>query len=68
MKKKVNIINGPAGGKVTGILENQTAYNIIENEVEDSAEITMYGEVVENRPRSYWTEDGKDDRLYIVLR
>ncbi len=67
MIKKVSIINGPAGGKVTGILENQTAYNIIENEAEDSAEITMYGEVVENRPRSYWTEDGKDDRLYIVL-
>ncbi len=54
-------------GGVAGILENQTAYNIVENEAEDSAEITMYGEVVDNRPSSLRTEDGKDDKLYIVL-
>jgi ATP-dependent Clp endopeptidase proteolytic subunit ClpP len=65
MKKKFRIINGPEGG-VAGILENQTAYNIIENEKEDSAEITMYGEVVKDRPRGFWT-DKEDTRLYIVL-
>ena len=61
------IINGPLGGGVTGILEEQTAYNIVENELEDSAEITMYGEVVQDRPRRYWDEEKDNDRLYIVL-
>lgn len=60
------MINGPEGGPVTGIAENQTAYNIVENEEEDSAEITMYGEVVQNRPESFWTGK-KNDGLYIVL-
>ena len=65
MKKKFRIINGPEGG-AAGMLENLTAYNITENEEEDSAEITMYGEVVKDRPRGFWT--GKEDtRLYIVL-
>lgn len=61
----MKIRNGPEGG-VTGILENQTAYNIIENEEDDSAEITMYGEVVKDRPWSFRTDE-KDERLYIVL-
>lgn len=65
MKTKIKIKNGSEGG-VTGILESQTAYNITENEEEDSAEITMYGEVVKDRPRSFWT-DKEDTRLYIVL-
>lgn len=51
---------------MTSILENQAAYNIVENEKEDSAEITMYGEVVTNRPGGYYAEK-KDSRLYIVL-
>lgn len=63
--KKLKIINGPTEGEVTSILENQTAYNIIEDEKEDSAEITMYGEVVTNRPM-VWTDE-KNKRLYIVL-
>lgn len=65
MRKKNRIMNGPEG-EVTGILENQEAYNITENEDEDSAEITMYGEVVKDRPRSFWS-DKEDTRLYIVL-
>lgn len=65
MKIKIKIKNGPAG-EVTSTLENQTAYNITENEEEDSAEITMYGEVVKDRPRGFWT-DKEDTRLYIVL-
>lgn len=66
MKKRMRIRNGPEEGGVTGVLENQTAYNITENEEEDSAEIIMYGEVIVNRPRSLWT--GKEDNsLYIVL-
>lgn len=66
MEEKMKIRNGPAAGGVMGVLENQTAYNLVENEEEDSAEITMYGEVVKDRPRSFWTDE-KDERLYIVL-
>lgn len=66
MEEKTKIRNGPAAGGTTGILENQTAYNLVENEEEDSAEITMYGEVVKDRPRSFWTDE-EDERLYIVL-
>lgn len=65
MRKKNRIMNGPEG-EVTGTLENQEAYNITENEDDDSAEITMYGEVVKDRPRGFWT-DKEDTRLYIVL-
>lgn len=65
MVKKELIRNGPAGG-VTSILENPVAYNILENEEEDSAEITMYGEVVTDRPHNFWSDEG-NDRLYIVL-
>ena len=61
------IINGPSEGGVTGISEERTAYNIVENELEDSAEITMYGEVVQDRPRRYWDEEKDNERLYIVL-
>ena len=60
------IINGPSEGGVTGILEERTAYNIVENEQENSAEITMYGEVVQDRPRRYWDEEKDNERLYIV--
>lgn len=66
MKKMLEIRNGPTTGPVTSILEKQTAYNIVENERENSAEITMYGEIVTNRPKTLWT-DKKDDKLYIVL-
>ena len=61
------IINGPSKGGVAGILEGQTAYNIVKNEQENSAEITMYGEVVQDRPRRYWDEEKDNERLYIVL-
>ena len=66
MKKMLEIRNGPTTGPVTSILEKQTAYNIVENERENSAEITMYGEIVTNRPKTLWTDE-KDDKLYIVL-
>ena len=57
------IINGPSKGGVAGILEGQTAYNIVKNEQENSAEITMYGEVVQDRPRRYWDEEKDNERL-----
>lgn len=65
-KKTMKIINGSTEGAVTGICENYKAYNIVEDDLTDSAEITMYGEVVKDRPRSFWSEK-EDKRLYIVL-
>lgn len=65
MRKRIRVINGSEGG-AAGVLENQAAYNIVENDEDDSAEITMYGEVVKDRPKNFWTEK-EDTRLYIVL-
>lgn len=62
----MKIINSLTEGNVQGVSENHEAYNIVENEKEDSAEITMYGQVVTNRPRDYWSDE-KNKGLYIVL-
>lgn len=62
----MKIINGSTEGAVAGICENYKAYNIVEDDLTNSAEITMYGEVVKDRPVSWWSEK-EDKRLYIVL-
>lgn len=44
-----------------------TPYNIVLNDNDNSAEINMYGEVVTNRPKDFWTDE-EDEGLYIVLQ
>ena len=44
-----------------------TPYNIVLNDNDNSAEINMYGEVVTNRPKDFWTDE-EDEGLYIVLK
>lgn len=41
-------------------------YNIVVNEVEKSAEVNLYGEIVTTRPRDFWTDEPVEG-LYIVL-
>lgn len=67
MKRKKNnrwvLVNGPVPA-ATGISGIQP-YNFVETD-ENSVEVEMYGQVVENRPVDWWT--GKPvDGLYIVL-
>lgn len=45
---------------------NLRAYNITENQDDNSAEINMYGEVVQSVPTDFWTGE-KVDGLYIAL-
>lgn len=48
------------------LLQGMKPYNIVTNSALNSAEITMYGEVVEKRPTNWWT--GKPiDGNFIVL-
>lgn len=60
-----NYINGPMplGFKVPADMK---PYNIAILDDEDSAEIDMYGEVVSERPRDWWT-DKPIEGLFIVL-
>lgn len=57
--------NGPApmGFKVPADLK---PYNIVLNEMDDTAEVNMYGEVVSKVPTNWWTGE-KIEGLYIVL-
>lgn len=40
-------------------------YSIVKNEADNSAEVNMYGEVVSDRPKDFWTDE-TDDSMYIV--
>lgn len=62
MKKRIRITNSVLPPRA---LPDIRPYNIIEND-DDSAEIIMYGEVVESVPIDWWTGEPVDG-LYIVL-
>lgn len=51
---------------MTKMPETIKAYNIFVNDENDSAEVNMYGEVVEKRPTNWWTGEPLDG-LYIPL-
>ena len=42
-------------------------FTVVKNELDNSAEVNLYGEVVNNRPKDFWTDE-VDDAMYIVLR
>lgn len=48
------------------IMERQP-FTIVKNELDNTAEVNLYGEVVNNRPKDFWTDE-VDDSMYIVLR
>ena len=48
------------------LLQGMKPYNIVTNSALNSAEITMYGEVVEKRPKNWWTDKPVDGN-FIVL-
>lgn len=62
-KNNYRILNGPAGN-VSGIMDMKP-YNFKETD-ENSVEVEMYGQVVENRPID-WRTGKSSDGLYIVL-
>lgn len=46
-------------------VETRKPYTIVKNEAENAAEVNLYGEVVTNRPKDWWT-GMYDEGLYIV--
>lgn len=48
-------------------VENRKPYTIVKNEMDNTAEVNLYGEVVNNRPKDFWTDE-VDDSMYIVLK
>ena len=66
MRRFKNVFNGPIPGVPIGVIpEGLEPYNMVETD-DDSVEINMYGEVVDEQPVDGWT--GKPiEGLYIAL-
>ena len=48
-----------------GMIGTRQPYSIIKNEADNSAEVNLYGEVVKERPRDFWTDEPLDE-MFIV--
>ena len=53
--------------KAYGAAKDRKPFTIVKNEFDNSAEVNLYGEVVNNRPKDFWTDE-VDDSMYIVLQ
>lgn len=48
-------------------VKERQPFTVVKNELDNTAEVNLYGEVVNNRPKDFWTDE-VDDSMYIVLR
>lgn len=48
-------------------VKERRPFTIVKNELDNTAEVNLYGEVVNNRPKDFWTDE-VDDSMYIVLK
>ena len=39
-------------------VQSRQPYTIVKNEADNTAEVNLYGEVVSNRPKNFWTDCG----------
>lgn len=46
-------------------VQSRQPYTIVKNEADNTAEVNLYGEVVSNRPKDFWTDEPLED-MYIV--
>ena len=46
-------------------VQSRQPYTIVKNEADNSAEVNLYGEVVSNRPKDFWTDQPLED-MFIV--
>lgn len=48
-------------------VQSRQPYTVVKNEFDNTAEVNLYGEVVSNRPKDFWTDE-VDDSMFIVLK
>lgn len=48
-------------------VKERQPFTVVKNELDNTAEVNLYGEVVNNRPKDFRTDE-VDDSMYIVLR
>lgn len=46
-------------------VQSRQPYTIVKNEADNTAEVNLYGEVVSNRPKNFWTDEPLED-MFIV--